>query len=166
MKNFLLKLAFFFFMNTAFAQSNQVSIVNNQEGMKLVVDGKDFIVNGMNWDYMPIGNNYDYSLWRQPDDLIQSALDAEMALLKNMGVNTIRVYTGIQPKWITYIYQKYGIYTMLNHSFGRYGLTIDSAWVAVTNYSNPKTQNLLLSEVTEMATSYQNTSGLLFFSFG
>ena len=57
-------------------------------------------------------------------DIIKSALDSEMGLLKNMGVNTVRLYTGIQPKWIEYIYDNYGIYTMLNHSFGRYGLTI------------------------------------------
>ena len=24
----------------------------------------------MNWDYVPIGENYSYSLWTQPDDLI------------------------------------------------------------------------------------------------
>ena len=52
-----------------------------------------------------------------------------MSLLQNMGVNAIRVYTGIQPKWIQYIYETYGIYTMLNHSFGRYGLTLDGTWV-------------------------------------
>jgi hypothetical protein len=38
--------------------------------MKLVVDGKDFMV-GMNWDYYPIGTNFNYSLWKQPDDVIK-----------------------------------------------------------------------------------------------
>jgi hypothetical protein len=32
-----------------------VSVVSNDKGMKLVVDGKDFMINGMNWDYYPIG---------------------------------------------------------------------------------------------------------------
>jgi hypothetical protein len=31
-----------------------------------------------------------------------------------MGVNVIRQYTGIPAKWIQYIYENYGIYTMLN----------------------------------------------------
>ena len=64
-----------------------------------------------------------------------------------MGVNAVRQYTGIQPKWIRYIYENYGIYTMLNHSFGRYGLTLDGAWVGNTEYSDPRARELLLSEV-------------------
>ena len=144
----------------------QVQVVNNNEGIKLVVDGEDFMVNGMNWDYFPIGTNYSYSLWNQSDDIIRSALDSEMSLLKNMGVNAIRCYTGIQPKWITYIYEKYGIYTMLNHSFGRYGLTINGAWEAVTDYRDPATQELLMSEANAMAETYRNTPGLLLFLLG
>ncbi|MFK7936678.1 MAG: glycoside hydrolase family 2 TIM barrel-domain containing protein [Saprospiraceae bacterium] len=166
MKVLFLNLALLFFTTSLFSQGQQVTVVNNSDGNKLTVDGKDFMVNGMNWDYFPIGTNFNYSLWSQPDDIIKSALDSEMSLLKNMGVNTIRVYTGIQPKWITYIYEKYGIHTMLNHSFGRYGLTLNGAWVAVTDYRNPETQQLLLSEVTEMARTYQNTPGLLFFLLG
>jgi hypothetical protein len=48
---------------------------------------------------------------KQSDDFIKKALDDEMGLLKNMGVNTVRIYTGIPAKWITYIYENYGIYT-------------------------------------------------------
>ena len=56
----------------------------------------------------------------------------------------------IQPKWIEYIYRNYGIYTMLNHSFGRYGLTLGGEWVANTEYSDPRTRELLLKEVTSL----------------
>ncbi len=166
MKKVLLRLVLFLFITTTFAQSDKVFVVSNEEGMKLVVNGKDFMINGMNWDYFPIGTNFNYSLWKQPDDVIKAALDTEMGLLKNMGVNVIRQYTGVQPKWITYIYKNYGIYTMLNHSFGRYGLTINGAWVAVTDYRDPATQNLLLSEVAQMAETYKNTPGLLMFLLG
>lgn len=89
-----------------------------------------------------------------------------MGLLQNMGVNAIRVYTGIQPEWITYIYENYGIYTMLNHSFGRYGLTIDGVWEPVTEYDDPRTMELLLSEVTELAATYADTKGLLLYLLG
>jgi len=150
----------------AFSQSQTVDIVNEKQGVKLQVDGKDFIINGMNWDYFPRGTNYSYSLWKQSDKVIKAALDAEMGLLKNMGVNAIRLYTGIQPKWITYIYENYGIYTMLNHSFGRYGLTIDGVWTPVTKYDDPATQDLLLSEVEQLASDYKNTPGLLLFLLG
>ncbi len=166
MKNSFLLLVLFLFTTSVFGQVDQVSVVKNDEGMKLVVNGKDFMINGMNWDYFPIGTNFSYSLWKQSDDVIKAALDAEMGLLKNMGINVIRQYTGVQPKWIKYIYEKYGIYTMLNHSFGRYGLTINGAWVAVTDYRDPATQKLLMSEVTEMAKMYRDTPGLLLFLLG
>ncbi len=145
---------------------NITSIVSDNNGMKLVVDGEDFMINGMNWDYVPIGTNFSYSLWNQPDDLIKAALNSEMSMLKNMGVNAIRQYTGIPPKWIQYIYENYGIYTMLNHSFGRYGLTLDGTWVANTEYSDPRVRELLLSEVKALAEEYKDTPGVLLYLLG
>ena len=166
MKNHFLRVVLFLFSFSFFAQANKVQVLDNQEGMKLVVNGKDFMINGMNWDYFPIGTNYSYSLWKQSEDVIKAALDSEMGLLQNMGVNAIRVYTGIQPKWITYIYETYGIHTMLNHSFGRYGLTINGAWVAKTNYADADTQAFLLKEVTDLVAKYKNTPGLLLYLLG
>ena len=166
MRNRVLAVLFLYISFTMYSQSHKVIIEKSDQGMKLLVDGKDFMINGMNWDYVPIGKNYAYSLWKQSDELIKAALDAEMSLLKNMGVNTIRVYTGMQPKWITYVYETYGIYTMLNHTFGRYGLTINGVWTPVTAYNDSKTKILLLSEVTAMAKEYKNTPGLLLYLLG
>lgn len=165
MKNYFFSLFIFLISFSLFSQ-NDVSVEKGKEGMKLKVNGKDFMINGMNWGYVPIGKNYTYSLWKQSDDIIKAALDEEMGLLQNMGVNAIRQYTGIPPKWITYIYKNYGIYTVLNHSFGRYGLTIDGAWVPVTDYRDAKTQKILLTEVTKLAQEYKNTPGLLMFLLG
>ncbi|WOC40414.1 glycoside hydrolase family 2 TIM barrel-domain containing protein [Polaribacter sp. HL-MS24] len=166
MKNYFLSFVLFLGSLISSAQADKVEVYNDADGMRLVVNGKDFMINGMNWDYFPIGTNYTYSLWNQSEDVIKGALDAEMGLLKNMGVNTIRVYTGIQPKWITYIYETYGIYTMLNHSFGRYGLTINGAWVPKTNYADATTQKMLLDEVTQIVENYKNTPGLLMYLLG
>lgn len=150
----------------SFAYGQNVSISKDETGSKLIVDGKPFIVNGMNWDYFPVGTNYSNSLWNQPDDIIRAALDREMPLLKNMGVNTIRQYVGIPSRWVKYIYENYGIYTMLNHSFGRYGLTINGAWIQNIDYSDPATQQMLLSEVKQMAKDYTGTPGVLAFLLG
>ncbi|MEI7896750.1 MAG: glycoside hydrolase family 2 TIM barrel-domain containing protein [bacterium] len=157
---------FLFTITALFAQADKVSVVNDNHGFKLLVNGKGFMINGMNWDYFPVGTNYTYSLWNQPDDFIKAALDTEMPLLKNMGVNTIRVYSGIQPTWIRYIYENYGIYTMVNHSFGRYGLTLNGAWVQNTDYADSRVHDMLLREVTEMAEDYKNTPGLLLYLLG
>lgn len=158
----------FFFTGTTklLAQGNKVAIISDNLGHKIQVDGKDLIINGMNWDYMPIGTNYSYDFWSKPDGFISQALDDEMSLLKAMGVNAIRVYTGIPAKWITYIYENYGIYTMLNHSFGRYGVTIGGAWISNTNYADKAVKDLLLEETTQMVEEYKNTPGLLLFLLG
>lgn len=166
MKKLILILIFCCFSSHFHAQSDKVTVLKDKEDFKLLVNNKPFFINGMNWNYDPIGTNYNYSLWKQSDDVIKAALDNEMGLLKNMGVNAVRQYTGIQPKWITYIYQKYGIYTMLNHSFGRYGLTINGSWVPNTEYSNPATRQLLLKETQAMIQEYKNTPGLLLFLLG
>lgn len=166
MRKFIFLPILIIFSLPAFSQSNKVDLTKNSDGIKLQVDGKDFIINGMNWDYFPIGTNYSYSLWNQSDKFIQEALDEEMGLLKNMGVNTIRVYSGMPKKWIEYVYTNYGIYTMLNHSFGRYGLTLDGVWTPNTDYANQKTKELLLKETQQMATEYKDTKGLLMFMLG
>lgn len=166
MKNnfFIVLLSIFSF--SSFSQYGKVSIESDNDQVKLVVNGEDFMVNGMNWDYFPRGTNYSFSIWNQSDEFIKSALDTEMGLLKNMGVNTIRTYTGIQPRWVQYIYENYGIHTILNHSFGRYGLTLDGTWVAVTDYSNPAVKELLMSEITALAEEFKNTPGLLMILLG
>lgn len=165
MKNVVF-LLLFFFSSLGFSQTSQVTVLNDNDGTQLIVNGAAFMINGMNWDYFPIGTNYSYSLWEQPDSVIKAALNTEMSLLKEMGVNAIRQYTGVQPKWIQYIYEEYGIYTMLNHSFGRYGLTIDNVWMANTDYANPKVKQLLMAEIKAMVNEYKSTPGLLMYLLG
>lgn len=148
------------------AQGNRVTVSNDADGMKLLVDGQAMMVNGMNWDYFPRGTNYSYSLWNQPESLIKAALDSEMSMLQNMGVNAVRMYSGVPAKWITYCYKNYGIYTMVNHTFGRYGLTIDGVWRPQTEYADPKVRELLLSEVKQMVSDYKGTPGLLLYMLG
>ena len=167
MKRLFLSLSMAILSSFVIAQADQVSVVSNAEGTKLVVNGEDFMINGMNWDYIPIGTNtVNARFWEKPDDIIRAGLDHEMSLLKNMGVNVIRQYTGVPARWIQYIYENYGIWTMLNHSFGRYGLTLDGVWTPVTDYADPKTQQFLLSEVDQLVKEYKDTPGLLLYLLG
>ncbi|WP_090756556.1 glycoside hydrolase family 2 TIM barrel-domain containing protein [Nonlabens sp. Hel1_33_55] len=166
MKNILFSILLMFSFFAGYSQVQKVSIMDDLNGQTLIVDGKPFIINGMNWDYVPIGRNYSYNFWAESDDFIRAALDSEMGLLKNMGVNTIRVYVGMQPKWVQYIYENYGIYTMINHSFGRYGLTIDGVWVPNTEYDDPATRELLMRETKSMVEDFKNVPGLLLFMLG
>jgi beta-galactosidase len=152
---------------TALARGpNKVTVYRDARGHKLRVDGKDMMVFGMNWAYMPIGQNYNYSLWRKSDAFIKEALHPEMKLLKRMGVNVVRQYVGVPPRWIKYIYEKYGIFTVLNHSVGRYGFNIDGTWVAQTNYADKRTRELITQDVLKLIPQYKNTPGLLMWLLG
>jgi hypothetical protein len=115
---------------------------------------------------MPIGQNYLYSLWIQPDDVIEAALAREMPLLKDMGVNAIRHYVGIPPRWVKYIYERYGIYTMVNHPMGRYGFTIDGVWVPSTDYSDPRTREVIKADVIAMVRQFHGVPGVLMWLLG
>lgn len=161
-----LLLIIFSFSVFATGQEKGVFVKKNGEEFQIIINRKPFFIKGMNWDYYPIGTNYTYSLWNQTDPLIKAALDYEMQLLKNMGVNTIRQYSGVPAKWIQYIYETYGIYTVLNHTFGRYGLTLKGNWEANTDYSNPLVRELLIKEVKELANLYKETPGVLMFLLG
>ncbi len=167
MKKNIVILVFFFIASSVFSQDNKVYVENNDEGSKLIVNGKPFMINGMNWDYVPIGTNViNAEFYKKSDDIIKAGLDAEMSLLQNMNVNVIRQYTGVPAKWVKYIYENYGIYTMLNNSFGRYGLTIDGVWTPITDYKDPRTQEILLGEVKKMVTDYKNTPGIIMYLIG
>jgi len=148
------------------AAPNVVRVYKDQNGYVLLVDGKPTMVFGMNWGYMPIGENYTYDFWGKPDEVIIEALDDEMRLLKEMGVNVIRQYLGIPPRWIQYIYEKYGIYTVLNHSVGRYGMTIDGVWVSPIDYSNERFRELVKEQITDLIAEYKDTPGFMMWLLG
>lgn len=144
----------------------KVNIHSDESGHVLQVNGKDFFVKGMNWDYYPPGTNYAYSLWSQSESFIEKALKNEMTLLRDMGVNTIRHYNDIPPRWVKHIHEQYGIYTILNHPFARYGFEYGGEWQANVDYSSPELRENLLTEIGQMIDTYQNTPGVLTWLLG
>ena len=143
-----------------------VYVTSDPGGLRLQVDGRDFLVVGVNWDYVPIGQNYRYDIWSQPDDFIREALEREMSLLRRMGVNAIRVYQGIPARWIAYIYEHYGIYTVLNDTVGRYGLDLNGVYTASLDYSDPEVRAALKSAALKMVDEFRHTPGLLMWLLG
>ncbi len=144
----------------------RAEVVNDQKGLRLIVDGKNFMIFGMNWDYIPIGKNYLFDIWSQPEDVIKEALSREMPMLKGLGINVIRQYVGIPPKWVKYIYENYGIYTVVNHPVGRYGYMLDGVWMPNVDYSNPRLRQALKEEISELAEVYKDVPGFLMWLLG
>jgi hypothetical protein len=143
-----------------------VRVISDASGDRIQVDGRDFMIHGMNWDYFPIGTNYMYSLWVQPDDIIISALAREMPLLQNMGVNAIRLYSDVPPRWVAYIYETYGIYTLVNHPMARYGFTLNGVWIPSVDYSDPRLREAVKTEILTQFKGFDGVPGVLMWLLG
>jgi beta-galactosidase len=143
-----------------------VKTYRDERGHLLLVDGVPTMVYGMNWGYMPIGENYSYDFWGKSDDFIREALDAEISLLRKMGINVIRQYIGIPAKWIRYIYEKHGIFTVLNHPIGRYGMNIDGVWVSPVDYSDERMREVIHEEIDALVRKYKDVPGLMMWMLG
>ena len=148
------------------AQANKVETYKDEKGWKLKVDGEDFYIKGVVWGYTPRGQNYTYGLFNEPDDFIRKVLDYEFGLMKKMGVNTIRSFTTIPPRWVEYIYREHGIMSVINPLMGRYGYTVNGQWVPFTDYSDPATREVLKRDMQEFVRTYKATPGVLMFAFG
>ena len=148
------------------AQPNEVVVFHDDRGWKLQVDGKDFMVFGMNWGYIPIGQNYSYSLWEQSDEFIMQVLDNEMALMRDMGINAIRLFSDIPPRWVEYIYEKYGIMSAVNHLMGRYGFEVNGVFVPNTDYGDAATRQAILDDLRATVERYRDTRGVLIYLLG
>jgi hypothetical protein len=143
-----------------------VRVHRDERGFKLQVDGRDFPIHGMNWGYTPIGENYRYSLWNQNDDFIRAVLAREMTLLRDMGVNAIRQFDDIPPRWVEYIHRNYGIYTVVNPLMGRYGTNVNGVMVPNTDYSNPIHRKALLTDLAQKVEKYREVPGVLMWMLG
>ncbi|MBZ0232178.1 MAG: hypothetical protein K8M05_07470 [Deltaproteobacteria bacterium] len=148
------------------AHATEARIVKDERGYKLQVDGQDLMVRGMNWGYQPIGTNYTYSLWAQPDAFIERALHRDMALLRAMGINMLRQGPDIPPRWVAWIHANYGIYTMINHTMGRYGATIGGVWHPQIDYANARQRAALVAEIVGVVDRYKDTPGVALWLLG
>ncbi len=148
------------------AHATEAHVVHDERGYKLQVDGADLMVRGMNWGYTPIGANYSYSLWAQSDELIERALRRDMELLRGMGINMIRQGPDIPPRWVEWIYTHYGIYTMINHTMGRYGATIDGVWIAQIDYADQHQRAALVADIVSVVERYRSTRGVAIWLLG
>jgi hypothetical protein len=145
---------------------DKVTTYQDENGWKLQVNGKDYYVKGVVWGYTPIGENYAYNLWGNSDAYIKKVLDYECDLMKKAGINTIRSFGIIPPRWVTYIYQEHGIMTVVNHLMGRYGYMVGGIWRPFTDYSDELTRETLKNDIVDLVSKYKDTPGVIMFALG
>jgi len=143
-----------------------VSTVRDENGWKLQVDGRDYYVKGVVWEYTPSGENASYNLWAESEEHVRAVLDYDFSRLEKAGVNTIRSFSMLPPRWLTYVYENYGIRTVVNPMMGRYGTTIGDNYIEFTNYADEKTRQALKAESLDIVRNYKDVPGVLMFAFG
>ena len=149
----------------AFA-ADVVTTIKDENGWKLQVNGSDFYVKGVVWGYAPRNENYSYDLWGKSDDFVRKVLDYEFSLLQKAGVNAIRSFNFMPPKWVTYVYREYGIMVAINPLVGRYGGFVGGTYVEFTDYSDPLTRATLIKDTLEIIEQYKDVPGVLMFALG
>ena len=153
-------------LNVHAKSADIVTTYKDDKGWKIQVSGKDHYVKGVVWGYTPRGENYTYSLWNKSEKHIREVLDHEFTLMKAANINTIRAFSTIPPKWVTYAYEEYGIMTAINPLMGRYGLNINGVWTPQTNYADPLTRQILIAEVAEIVKKYKGVPGVIMVALG
>ncbi|MCC5793291.1 MAG: hypothetical protein JJT85_00970 [Chromatiales bacterium] len=146
--------------------SEKVTTFRDEEGWRLLVDGQDFYVKGVVWSYTPRGENYTYNLFGRSEEYIRAVIDYDFSMMRAAGINSIRSFMMIPPEWVTYIFEKYGIRTVINPLMGRYGTTVGGRWVEFTDYSDPLTRATLKAESVAIVELYNGVPGVLMFAFG
>lgn len=143
------------------AQKPQISLLKEKNGhFRLSVNKKPFLIKGVCYNPIPIGENYSYDFWQQ--DLEVFRTDAK--LMKEMGVNAIRIY---QPgedikrtkEIIRFFYNEFGIYTIMGNWLGFW----EGAYPDYANYEfREKVKLECLSTVRE----FKDEPGILFWILG
>lgn len=127
---------------------------------QLIVGGKPYIVKGVCYNPIPVGQNHEYDWWTSP----AKPWIADGKLMQEMGINTIRIY---QPssnpeavkRVVRDLYELYGIRTVMGHWLG--------CWeYPCPLYGEKKFQEKIQNEVLEMVRFYKDEPAILFWILG
>ncbi|MGE5197236.1 MAG: hypothetical protein ACM3IL_01880 [Deltaproteobacteria bacterium] len=127
---------------------------------QLMVSGRPYVIKGACYNPIPIGKNHEYDWWSDPN----KPWMADGNLMKQMGVNTVRVYQpGDNPESVKQVirdlYDNYGIRMIFGH------------WVGLWEYPCPfygdkKFQDKIKKEVLDTVSLYKDEPGLLLWILG
>ncbi len=127
---------------------------------QLIVNQKPYIVKGVCYSPIPIGQNHEYDWWSDPNK--PWLVDGK--LMKEMGVNTIRIYQpGENPeavkKVIKDFYEIYGIRTILGNWLGFWEYPCPF-------YGDKAFQDKVKKDVLNMVSLYKDEPGVLLWILG
>ena len=96
-------------------------------------------------------------------------LVGDFQLMKDMGVNAIRLYhhpKEINKELLRDLYKTYGLRVIMGDFLGKYALGSQAPWNPGTDYRNPEHKKNMLDSVARMVTESKNEPYLLFWLLG
>ena len=93
----------------------------------------------------------------------------DFQLMKDMGVNAIRIYK--QPfvpvkEVLRKMHREYGIYVLLGDFLGKYALGSGASWKEGTDYENPEHKKNMMESVREMVMEFKDEPYILMWLLG
>ncbi len=140
---------------------SKVSIKKLKNGhFQLLVNRKPYIVKGVCYSPIPIGENHESDWWSDP----HKPWIVDGKLMQEMGVNTIRIYQAPDnpeqvKRVIRDLYELYGIRTILGNWLGFWEYPCPF-------YGDKAFQDKVKKEVLEMVELYKDEPGILFWILG
>lgn len=127
---------------------------------QLIVNKKPFIIKGVCYNPIPIGEDYAYTFWADPNK--PWMIDGK--LMQEAGINTVRFYKcarncPMTKQLIHDLYENFGIRTIMGH------------WLGFWDYPGPfygdkAFEDKIEKEVLEMVNYYKDEPGVLFWVLG
>jgi len=93
----------------------------------------------------------------------------DFQLMKEMGVNTIRLYHQpfkVHKEILRDLYQNYGIMVIMGDFFGKYALGSGAQWNPGTDYNNEEQRKNMIQSVINMVLEYKDEPYILFWLLG
>lgn len=151
----------FFLFVSGCATPNGVYIKQSRnKHYRLIVRGRTYIVKGVCYNPIPIGQNHEYDWWSDPN----KPWIVDGKLMKEMGINTIRLYQSHEDieevkRVIRDLYEKYGIRTIIG------------SWLGFWEYPCPlygdnRFQEKIKKEVIDMVNALKDEPGILLWILG
>jgi tetratricopeptide (TPR) repeat protein len=175
--------------------NGDVRLVQYDNGhWQLLVKGKPYLIKGMNYAPTKTGQSPDkgtLASWMFEDDNqnglpdgpydswvdknLNNQQDADepivgdFQLMKDMGVNTMRLYHQsykINKDVLRDMYEKYGIRVIMGDFFGKYTLGSGASWFEGTDYENPTHQKNMMESVRKMVMEFKDEPYILMWILG
>ncbi len=175
--------------------SGKVNLIQYETGdWELFVDKKPYQIRGVTYaptkvgqspDEGTMGNwmNEDFNGNGKPDGPYDSFVDknknnlwdknepavGDFKLMKEMGVNTIRLYhhpQKIDKELLRELYDKYGIRVIMGDFLGKYAIGSGASWNPGTDYNNQEHKKNMMKSVTDMVMEFKDEPFVLFWLLG